>query len=323
MQTVTIFIQAFNLDNYIGECVQSVLNLRGPYDLEVLVVDDASTDKTLEIIKDFSDSRINLIVNEKNLGCIETANIGYREARGEFCARLDGDDRYRPDFLEKTIPIFESNPNVGVVYGDIAMIDPSGNISSPSGCVARQRENRPGISNELIPLMKSNFLPAPTTIGRTKIWQSILPIPSSLYFLDYYMTTQAAHVCDFGFVDKVLADYRIHPGNQHSRMILDKSGEKSTFEMLKRAYNRAEFKSEKEKYRTVIDASHFLNYAENYFGAGMTNDARRCYWQAFIRSPSFLINLGILRRYLGTIIGKPQYEYLKKYFVGSNTKRAC
>lgn len=72
------------------------------------------------------------------------------------------------------------------------------------------------------------------------------------------MTTQAAHVCDFAFVNEVLADYRIHPGNQHSRMVLDKTGEFSTFEMLKMALNRPEYKYEKENIKNRLKVSVFL-----------------------------------------------------------------
>jgi len=313
MACVTIFVQAYNLENYIEECIKSVLNLDGLFELEILVIDDCSTDNTPNIIKRFTDPRIRLIENPKNLGCIQTANIGYQEARGEYCARIDGDDRYRPDFLKNAIPIFDNNPNVGVVYGDIAMVDSRGNISSPEGCIANQRKGRPVIANELIPLLIKNYLPAPTTIGRTKIWQSFLPIPKSLHYLDYYMTTQAAHICDFGFVNKVLADYRIHPGNQHSRMVLDKTGEQSTFEMLKLAFDRQEFKINKEKFRQEIEASHFLVYAENYFGADMTADARRCYFELYKRSPSSLLNLNVLRRFLGSFFGKSFYTWVKGF----------
>ena len=312
MPKVSIFVQTYKHEIYIKQCIDSILSQEGNYKIEILVVDDASNDKTVEILKKFNDHRIRLIVNATNKGCIETANIGYGAAKGEYCARLDGDDRYRPDFLNSVIPILENNPNVGVVYGDIAMVDSAGRISSPLGCVSHQREGRPPIANELIPLLLKNYLPAPTTIGRTKIWQSLLPIPPSLHYLDYYMTTQAAHVCDFAFVNEVLADYRIHSGNQHSRMVLDKTGEFSTFEMLKMAFNRPEYKYEKRKYKKQIEGACFLDYANKYFGAGMNVDAKRCYWAAIKRDLFLLSNFGIVRRLLGTYLGYNLYNKIKR-----------
>ena len=313
MPQVSFFVQTYGHEAFISECIESILGQNGSFDYEIIVVDDASKDNTAKIVRGINDSRIRLIENPTNLGCIATANIGYKEAKGDYCARIDGDDRYRPDYLEKVIPILENNANVGVVYGDIAMVDPKGNISSPEGCIAVQRKNRPPLGNELIPLLIKNYLPAPTTIGRAKIWQSFLPIPKSLHYLDYYMTTHAAHICDFGFVNKVLADYRIHPGNQHSRMILDKTGEQSTFEILKLAFERPEFKINKEQYRQEIEATHFLVYAENYFGAGMTAEARRCYLELYKRSPSSMLNLNILRRFFGSLVGKSFYNWIKGF----------
>ena len=312
MPKISVFIQVFNLEQYIAECIQSVLDQKGDHNIEIIIVDDCSTDNSLFIVRKFLDPRIRVIVNATNKGCIETANIGYGAANGEYCARLDGDDRYRPGFLNSVIPILENNPNVGVVYGDIAMVDSAGRISSPLGCVSHQREGRPPIANELIPLLLKNYLPAPTTIGRTKIWQSLLPIPPSLHYLDYYMTTQAAHVCDFAFVNEVLADYRIHPGNQHSRMVLDKTGEFSTFEMLKMALNRPDYKYEKTKYKKQIEGVCFLDYANKYFGAGMDVDAKRCYWSAIKRDLFLLFNFGIVRRLLGTYLGYNLYNKVKR-----------
>ena len=314
MPKISVFIQAYNLEQYIGECIQSVLDQKGDLDIEIIIVDDCSTDNTLSNIRKFFDTRIRVIVNNSNKGCIETANIGYSAAKGDYCARLDGDDRYRPDFLNSVIPILENNPNVGVVYGDIAMVDSAGRISSPLGCIGNQRGNRSQVGNELIPLLLKNYLPAPTTIGRTKIWQSLLPIPPSLHYLDYYMTTQAAHVCDFAFVNEVLADYRIHPGNQHSRMVLDKTGEFSTFEMLKMAFNRPEYKYEKIKYKKQIECAYFLDYANKYFGAGMDVDAKRCYWAAIKRDLFLLSNFEIVRRLLGTYLGYNLYNNIKRKF---------
>ena len=314
MPKVSIFVQTYEHEMFIEQCINSILSQEGNYKIEILVVDDASNDKTVEILEKFNDNRIRLIVNTTNKGCIETANIGYGAANGEYCARLDGDDRYRPNFLNSVIPILENNPNVGVVYGDIAMVDSAGRISLPLGCIAKQRSRRPLIGNELVPLLLKNYLPAPTTIGRTKIWQKLLPIPPILHYLDYYMTTQAAHVCDFAFVNEVLADYRIHLGNQHSRMVLDKTGESSTFEILKMAFNRPEYKYEKIKYIKQIEGACYLDYANKYFGEGMDVDAKRCYWAAIKRDLFLMSNLEIVRRLLGTYLGYNLYNKVKRKF---------
>lgn len=308
---VSIFVQTYQHEAFVGECLASILTLRGGYDLEVIVVDDASKDRTVEVVRACRDPRVRLISHEHNRGCISTANEGYAAARGRYVARIDGDDRYRPHFLDRVIPVLEQHPAVGVVYGDIAMVDPRGQLSATGGCVRGQRQGRPAMGNELIPLLHGNFLPAPSTIGRAEAWRAVLPIPAHLHYLDYYMTTQAAHVWDFAFVDEVLADYRIHPGNQHSRMVLDGTGERSTLEILDLAFARGEHAALKCGARLAIYANAYLDYATKYFGAHLTREARRCFLEALRRRPQLIVNPRVARHLLGTLIGPSAYAALK------------
>jgi len=308
---VSVFVQTYQHEAFIGECLASILGQQGGHSLEVIVVDDASKDHTADVVRAVRDPRVRLIAHERNAGVIATANEGYAAASGQYVARIDGDDRYRPDFLARVIPVLERHPAVGVVYGDIAMVDPQGRLSAPEGCVRGQRQGRPAVGNELIPLLHHNYLPAPGTIGRRAVWQELLPIPNSLHYLDYYLTTQAAHGWDFAFVDAVLADYRIHPGNQHSRMVLDGTGERSTLEILDRSMARPEQAAAKRAARSGIYAASYLAYGEMYFGARMNSDARRCYGEAFRRQLRLLLRPGVVRRFLATRLSRRLYDRLK------------
>ena len=96
---VTFFIQAYNTERLVGECLDSVLGQRGAWDFDVLVIDDASTDGTAREIERFSDPRLRVVRHAKNTGAIATANEGYAASTGEFVVRVDSDDRLRPEFL--------------------------------------------------------------------------------------------------------------------------------------------------------------------------------------------------------------------------------
>jgi glycosyltransferase involved in cell wall biosynthesis len=309
---VSIFVQTYQHEAFIGECLASILGQQGGHPLEVIVVDDASRDRTAEVVRAVRDPRVRLIAHERNAGAIATANEGYAAARGKYVARLDGDDRYRPDYLARVIPVFEQHPSVGVVYGDIAMVDPQGRLSATDGCVRSLRQGRPAVGNELIPLLHQNFVPAPGTVGRREVWTELLPIPKSLHYLDYFMTTQAAHRWDFAFVDAVLADYRIHPGNQHSRMVLDGTGERTTLEILDRSMARPEQAKAKLAVRKRVYAANYLTYGDKYFGVNYNADARRCYWEALRRRPQFLLRRGVARHFLGTLMGRRIYDAAKR-----------
>src|SRR5437867_11613644 len=95
---VSFIVPCFNYGRYLSDCVRSILGQEGNFDFEALLIDDASTDDTAEVIRSFSDPRIRVISHSSNMGHISTINEGLREARGAFIARIDPDDRYRPYF---------------------------------------------------------------------------------------------------------------------------------------------------------------------------------------------------------------------------------
>ena len=105
---VSIIMPNFNCEKYIGETVESVLN-QTYTDWELLIVDDCSTDKSVEIIRSFmeKDGRIKLFINEKCGGAAASRNRAIREAKGKWIAFLDSDDLWTADKLEKQIKFME------------------------------------------------------------------------------------------------------------------------------------------------------------------------------------------------------------------------
>ena len=96
---ISIIISAYNSERTIEKAIKSCLN-QTYKDLEIIVVEDCSTDKTKEVIKSIKDDRIKLIENEKNLGAGMCRRIGSKAATGEYTNFLDSDDWLAPDFIE-------------------------------------------------------------------------------------------------------------------------------------------------------------------------------------------------------------------------------
>ena len=92
---VSVIIPAFNVEEYISASINSVLKQKY-LNLEILILDDHSTDKTLSIIKNFNDKRIKYYSNEKNLGISSCLNILIEKSKGEFICRMDADDIMHP-----------------------------------------------------------------------------------------------------------------------------------------------------------------------------------------------------------------------------------
>lgn len=112
----SVVIPAYNCEGYIGDCLRSVLE-QTVRDIEVIVVDDRSTDATAERVLALgeADGRVRCIRHEANLGVAEARNSGVREARSEWIAFLDGDDMWLPRKLEKQLA-FRDKTGAGLVY---------------------------------------------------------------------------------------------------------------------------------------------------------------------------------------------------------------
>lgn len=105
---VSVIMPSYNSEAYIKISIESVLN-QTYQNLELVVVDDCSNDKTVEIIKSFKDQRIRLFVNEKNSGAAISRNKALREAKGKWIAFLDSDDEWMTNKLEEQINFMETN----------------------------------------------------------------------------------------------------------------------------------------------------------------------------------------------------------------------
>lgn len=126
MKKVSVIIPVFRVEKYINAAVKSVLE-QTYKEIEILIVDDESPDQSVEICKQFQDSRIK-IIRQSNRGLAGARNTGIRHAQGEYLAFLDGDDIWLPNKLKKHIEHLESSPNVGVSFSRSAFIDEAGDL---------------------------------------------------------------------------------------------------------------------------------------------------------------------------------------------------
>lgn len=111
--TITVLMPVYNGETYLREAIDSILN-QTYTDFEFLIINDGSSDATVSIIQEYTDSRIRLVHNEKNMGLIATLNKGFELARGKYIARMDADDISLPERLEKQIDFMENNPEIGI-----------------------------------------------------------------------------------------------------------------------------------------------------------------------------------------------------------------
>lgn len=306
---VSFIITCYNFEKYIEQSIRSLLFLRSDYSFEIIVIDDASTDHSAELILNIQDPRIIFIHHKINKGVSCSVNEGFDLARGNYICRFDGDDYWYPDFLEKTIPILEENPKVGMVYGDVTLIDSENTILSLNNNVNRPKF-LPEIGNEFFYIFKEYYIPAPSIIARKEAWKTGFPIPSTYSFLDWYLSLSIARKWDFFYIDSPLAYYRIHVNNMRHIMIKDRTGEETTRKVLDLFLSSPQL-SAKQRKEIVREANFIL--AEKYFGVNMYKDAKRCYISAFRTDFSLIFNKNFIKHFSGTMMGFKKYNQLKEW----------
>lgn len=121
---VSVIIPSYNHQNFIKECVESVIN-QTYKNLEIIIQDDCSTDNTMSELKKIKDKRIKLIFSKKNKGVVDTLNDLIKLCTGEYIAVIGSDDVWYPTKIEKQLKIFEEKSNIGCVFTDVDIIDES------------------------------------------------------------------------------------------------------------------------------------------------------------------------------------------------------
>ena len=121
---ISVIMAAYNAERTISQAIESVLRQTEP-GLELVIIDDCSTDRTVDIVRGFQDDRIRLLHNNKNIGAAVTRYYGVKSATGDWIAILDSDDLWQPNKLERQIQV-QKMCNADLVFTGSAFIASDG-----------------------------------------------------------------------------------------------------------------------------------------------------------------------------------------------------
>ena len=124
MPKVSVIMPVFNNEKYIEKSINSVLN-QTYIDFELIIVDDKSTDRSIEIVEQFDDNRLKIIKLSQNIGVALARNKGIEVSTGEYICFIDSDDYWKPIKLEKQVDLMEKN-NYSFIYSDYAYLNRDG-----------------------------------------------------------------------------------------------------------------------------------------------------------------------------------------------------
>jgi glycosyltransferase involved in cell wall biosynthesis len=200
---VSVVLPVHNGGRFLAEAVESVLGqtLR---DLELVVVDDGSTDETPRILERYSDPRLR-VVRRPHLGLVEALNRGVRESRTPYVARMDADDVSLPGRLERQVAVLEARPRVGLVGTWLTVIDEAGNklraeVLPDADADLRRR------------LMLRNSFKHGSVMLRCEVLDRVGPYRNDYgNNEDYDLWRRIAAVAELACVPEALYVYREHP----------------------------------------------------------------------------------------------------------------
>jgi len=214
---VSVVIPVYNAEAFIVETIGSVQEA-GEVSYEILAIDDGSTDASLAILEKLAAElpAVRILRHDEglNLGVSRTRQLGIAEARGEYVAFLDADDRFKPGKLKQQVRTMESDPEVVLVHTGTEGIDENGQVIQHS---------TPELFNKATPaeegyrllaqdyVLKRNHICNSSVLARTELLRKLpLGIPQLFQYEDWLLWLLMAEKGRFRFIPEKLTSYRIH-----------------------------------------------------------------------------------------------------------------
>jgi len=300
--TVSIILPTYNRAALIAKAVHSVLAQTFP-DFELIIVDDASTDNSEDVIKHIADSRIRYIVHEENRGGAAARNTGIKTAAGTFIGFQDSDDQWLPDKLAMQVRAFRSSgTGTGAVYTGCRRQE------GPDMTYIPSQEIRQKSGDLRVQLLRGNFITLPSLLIKKECLETVGIFDERLLRLhDWDLLIRISMHYDFVFIDEPLVVSSFTPESISSRE--DSLLQASEIILEK---HRDEFRRYKK-----ISASHHYFIADRSLKAGRWRKGIAFLWKAFKDNPrpGFLVSM------VASLFGKniyARYSSLARRFTSRN-----
>lgn len=211
--SIAVVIPLFNHGRFIATAIESVTGQSRPVD-KIVVVDDGSTDDSVEVVRRMGDARIALFTQE-NAGAHNALNRAILEAKDcEFIAILNSDDVYHPQRIEKCVSFLESNPGHDVVCTNVSAIDGADRVLGSDAPQTRWIEHVWNRRCELPAWLGiANFAKTSSNFVARTAWLLEHPFRDYRYVHDYFFALETVFARKLGVLDERLLFYRIHGTN--------------------------------------------------------------------------------------------------------------
>ena len=217
---ISVVTASYNYQDYIKETIQSVLD-QTYKDWELIIVDDCSTDNSVEVIKSYKDDRIKLFVNEKNLGLKETVRRGIEKATGEWIVFLESDDILTSDNIEKKVEIVKKYPEVNLVFNDCEFFGDEERVKKVENDLRKtrkilRRKKYPTKMFYNFYLSNKIFTFSSVMVKRDDLLKVNFETPIDV-LLDWWLWIQLSNLGKFYYISEYLTKWRLHKASYVSQ----------------------------------------------------------------------------------------------------------
>ncbi len=250
MKKVDILLATYNGEQYLKEQLDSIL-AQSYNEFRLLISDDASTDDTIRILKEYEekDNRITVFFQKENSGVIKNFEFLLERVENEYYMFSDQDDIWKEDKIEKSIKRIEETDS-SLVYTDLEVVDSDLNVTYKSYWKLKGIYNKIKKYNNFESLYLNNFVTGCTIISKKEFIDEVLPLPNTSKFVlhDYWIPLVLSQKHKISYIEEPLIKYRQHKNN--------KIGSKKKVDELK------EFEEVRELFIRV-KKEHFKVFIEN------------------------------------------------------------
>jgi glycosyltransferase involved in cell wall biosynthesis len=297
MPLVSVVMISYNNEKLTAEAIESVLR-QDFDDFELIIVDDASTDASRQIIQKYAaeNARVRFILHETNCGISKTLNDGTEIAQGKFLAIIASDDVWMKDKLSKQLAVLESDEDL-IVWTEGELIDEGGQpIGLKFSDIARSASKKKS-GDLFLELMEGPYMFGSTLMYKRANVGSILYDERLTYRLDWTFYLDLAAKYEFYYMQEPLAQYRIHANNtwgikgpeEERKMRL---AEQDRILVREHILSQYPDRLSAEAKATQLEALGYL-----YFAFGRNRNALLSFFRAFTHDPFRKSNLLLLRRF--------------------------
>lgn len=209
---VSILITSYNYEKYIKETIDSVMKQTFD-DWELVIVDDASEDRSVEIItkETGSNNRVRTVVNDENMGLEASLEKAFKYASGKWIAVLESDDCWTPDYLAEKVKVILKHPDAAVIFNDVETIGSNPNITKLVDSNRKFLQSKKYPRNMFWDMnLRNRIVTFSSVMIRRDLLENVNWTTPSDRLLDWWLYIQIAYGNKFYYLDKKLTKWRLH-----------------------------------------------------------------------------------------------------------------